>query len=138
MTYALDNNIATLTFDDGKANVVGPAFLDDINAGLDRAQEEKAGAVILRGRDRVFRLHVWAGTRMWDQMARSNPEVRFCPCWCCWERGEPRKPTPKYPVRAPNPNSAKARLFRRALGRPEFVDPDPKRARTSASGGKDG
>ena len=54
MKYELDNNIATLTFDDGKANVVGPTFLDDINARLDRAQQEKVGAVILRGREGMF------------------------------------------------------------------------------------
>ena len=54
MKYEIQNNIATLTFDDGKANVVGPSFLNDINAGLDRAQEDKAGAVILRGRDGMF------------------------------------------------------------------------------------
>lgn len=51
MSYELNDNIVTLGFDDGKANVVSPAFLDDINAGLDRAQQEKAGAIILRGRE---------------------------------------------------------------------------------------
>ncbi len=54
MKYEIDNNIATLTFDDGKANVVGLTFLDEISAALDRAQEEKAAAVILRGRDGMF------------------------------------------------------------------------------------
>lgn len=54
MEYTVNNNIVILTFDDGKANVVGPSFLEDINAGLDRAQEEKAGAVILRGREGMF------------------------------------------------------------------------------------
>ena len=54
MQYKLDNNIATLTFDDGKANVVGPEFLDNINAGLDRAEKEQAGAVILQGREGMF------------------------------------------------------------------------------------
>ncbi|MEH6567446.1 MAG: crotonase/enoyl-CoA hydratase family protein [Halioglobus sp.] len=54
MNYEVDNNIATLTFDDGKANVVGQQFLDDINAGLDRAEAEQAGAVILRGREGMF------------------------------------------------------------------------------------
>jgi len=54
MKYELDNNLATITFDDGKANVVGPTFLDDINARLDRAQQEKVGAVILRGREGMF------------------------------------------------------------------------------------
>src|SRR5210317_125346 len=54
MNYELNGNIVTLTFDDGKANAVGPEFLDNINAGLDRAQEEQAGAVILRGREGMF------------------------------------------------------------------------------------
>ena len=54
MNYELDSNIATITFDDGKANVVGQTFLDDINAGLDRAEREKVGAVILRGREGMF------------------------------------------------------------------------------------
>lgn len=54
MKYESVANTVTLTFDDGKANVVGPSFLDDINAGLDRAQEEGAVAVILRGREGMF------------------------------------------------------------------------------------
>ena len=54
MNYALSNNIATLTFDDGKANVVGQQFLDDINAGLDRAEAEAVAAVIIRGREGMF------------------------------------------------------------------------------------
>jgi enoyl-CoA hydratase len=54
MNYELNDNVATLTFDDGKANVVGPEFLDNINAGLDRAQQEQAGAIILRGREGMF------------------------------------------------------------------------------------
>jgi len=54
MQYTVHNNIATITMDDGKANVVGQSFLDDINAGLDRAEQEQAGAVILRGREGIF------------------------------------------------------------------------------------
>ncbi len=54
MDYTVNNNIAILKFDDGKANAVGPRFLDDINAGLDRAQAEQVGAVILRGREGIF------------------------------------------------------------------------------------
>jgi len=54
MKYALTNNIATIAFDDGKANVVGPTFLDALNDALDRAEREKAGAVILRGREGMF------------------------------------------------------------------------------------
>ena len=52
--YTVINNIAILAFDDGKANAVGPQFLDDIDAGLDRAQAEQVGAVILRGREGIF------------------------------------------------------------------------------------
>jgi enoyl-CoA hydratase len=54
MSYEMNNRIATLTFDDGKANAVGHEFLDAINSGLDRAESEQAGAVILRGRDGMF------------------------------------------------------------------------------------
>ena len=54
MNYTLNNNIATLTIDDGKANVVGHEFLDAVNACLDRAQAENAGAVILKGREGIF------------------------------------------------------------------------------------
>lgn len=54
MNYELNNNIATVTFDDGKANAVGHQFLDDINAALDRAEAEQVGAVILRGREGMF------------------------------------------------------------------------------------
>ncbi|MEP1470438.1 MAG: crotonase/enoyl-CoA hydratase family protein [Halieaceae bacterium] len=54
MDYQVSDNIVTLTFDDGKANAVGHDFLDNINAGLDRAVQEEAGAVILRGREGMF------------------------------------------------------------------------------------
>lgn len=54
MNYILQDNIAIITIDDGKANVVGPAFLDAINEALDRAEQDKVGAVILKGRDGMF------------------------------------------------------------------------------------
>ena len=54
MHYELQGNIAIITIDDGKANVVGVAFLDAINEALDRAEREKPGAVILKGRDGMF------------------------------------------------------------------------------------
>ena len=54
MNYENTNNIAVITFDDGKANVVGHGFLDHINSGLDKAEQENAGAVILRGREGIF------------------------------------------------------------------------------------
>jgi enoyl-CoA hydratase len=54
MNYALHNNIAIVSLDDGKANVVGHQFLDGVNSALNRAEAEGAGAVILRGREGMF------------------------------------------------------------------------------------
>ena len=54
MTYELINNVATIGFDDGKVNVVGHEFVDKMNASLDRAEADGAGAVILKGRDGFF------------------------------------------------------------------------------------
>lgn len=53
MEYKLVEKVAILHIDDGKANAVGHSFVDDITAGLDRAENE-AGAVILRGRENMF------------------------------------------------------------------------------------
>lgn len=54
MNYELNDNIAIVSMDDGKANVVGHAFLDTVNDALDRAERENPGAVILRGREGMF------------------------------------------------------------------------------------
>jgi enoyl-CoA hydratase len=53
MSYELTDGIATIRFDDGKANAVSHQFLDDLNAALDQAESE-ASAVILTGRDGMF------------------------------------------------------------------------------------
>jgi enoyl-CoA hydratase len=52
--YLLVDGIATIHFDDGKANVVSPAFSEALNEALDRAEADKAGAVVLRGREGMF------------------------------------------------------------------------------------
>jgi enoyl-CoA hydratase len=54
MNYDTSDNIATLTMDDGKANAVGHTFIDTVNEGLDRAEQELPGALILRGREGMF------------------------------------------------------------------------------------
>ena len=54
MQYELTDNIAVITLDDGKANAVGPALLEFLLQSLDKAQEDKAGAVLLRGRPGMF------------------------------------------------------------------------------------
>ncbi|MEH6582752.1 MAG: crotonase/enoyl-CoA hydratase family protein [Halioglobus sp.] len=53
MQYELNENVAVLTFDDGKANVVSHDFIDGMNEGLDRAEKE-AGAVVIQGRAGMF------------------------------------------------------------------------------------
>ncbi|MCH1557451.1 MAG: crotonase/enoyl-CoA hydratase family protein [Pseudomonadales bacterium] len=50
MQFDSDGTVATLHFDDGKANAIGHAFIDDIVLGLSRAQTE-ARAVLIVGRD---------------------------------------------------------------------------------------
>ncbi len=49
MEYQLNDDVAVLTFDDGKANVIGHAFMDAMIDGLSRAQIE-AAAVVITGR----------------------------------------------------------------------------------------
>lgn len=51
--YAVDDGIATLTLDDGKANVMSDAMLAALNAALDRAERDRA-VVLLSGRPRMF------------------------------------------------------------------------------------
>jgi enoyl-CoA hydratase len=53
VSYSLADNVATLTLDDGKANVLSPAMLASINEMLDQAEKE-AGAVVLTGRTGLF------------------------------------------------------------------------------------
>lgn len=50
VAFSLENAIATLTMDDGKANALAPAMSAGLNDGLDRAAAEGARAVIIRGR----------------------------------------------------------------------------------------
>ncbi|MDH3642812.1 MAG: crotonase/enoyl-CoA hydratase family protein [Gammaproteobacteria bacterium] len=49
MEYQLTENIATLHFDDGKANAIGHDFMDAMFEGLTRAENE-AQAVVITGR----------------------------------------------------------------------------------------
>ncbi|MEM8902995.1 MAG: crotonase/enoyl-CoA hydratase family protein [Actinomycetota bacterium] len=51
--YELEAGIATITMDDGKANVMSLAMLDAVGAALDRAEADEA-VVVLTGRDRLF------------------------------------------------------------------------------------
>jgi enoyl-CoA hydratase len=53
VNYELKDRIATITLDDGKANVLSSAMIAEIHAALDRAQADEA-AVIITGREGRF------------------------------------------------------------------------------------
>jgi enoyl-CoA hydratase len=52
-TYSLDGTVATLRMDDGKANALSDAMMNELLAGIRRAEEE-ASALILTGREERF------------------------------------------------------------------------------------
>lgn len=54
LRYELRENVAVLDFDDGKANVIGLDAIAALHAGLDRAQKDAAGAILLHGRPGFF------------------------------------------------------------------------------------
>ena len=51
--YSLENDVATITFDDGKANVITTQALTELSAAFDRAEQE-ARCVVWRGREGRF------------------------------------------------------------------------------------
>ncbi len=53
MEFRVEDNIAVITCDDGKANAVGHDFIDGIMAGLDNA-EDQAKAVVILGKPGMF------------------------------------------------------------------------------------
>lgn len=92
--YELDGNVAVITLDDGKANAIGPATLDALDAHLDRAETE-ATALVLVGGAKMFsagfdltvmasgvqemRALVGAGGRFWMRLYGSTlPTVAAC------------------------------------------------------------
>lgn len=54
VNYQLTDTVATITLDDGKANVLSPVMQRNINEALDRAEQDGAKAVVLAGNSRVF------------------------------------------------------------------------------------
>jgi enoyl-CoA hydratase len=54
IAYDLKDEIATIRLDDGKVNAMSQPFYDALNAALDRAEKERAGAVVITGRPGVF------------------------------------------------------------------------------------
>jgi len=53
LTYALEDGIATIAIDDGKANVMSVSMLRALDAALDKAAADKA-VVVIRGRTGMF------------------------------------------------------------------------------------
>ncbi|WP_280263418.1 crotonase/enoyl-CoA hydratase family protein [Nocardia abscessus] len=53
VTYRFDAGVATITLDDGKANVMSENMIGAIAAALDRAEADRA-VVLLTGRPRMF------------------------------------------------------------------------------------
>ena len=53
-TYALDGDVAVITLDDGKANVMSTAVIDQLNRHLDQAETDGARALLLVGRPGRF------------------------------------------------------------------------------------
>lgn len=53
VSYALDGQVATITLDDGKANVLSLEMQSEIHAALDQAEADSA-VPVLTGRDGIF------------------------------------------------------------------------------------
>jgi enoyl-CoA hydratase len=57
--YELADGIARVTLDDGKANAMSQAWFAELDAALDRALADGAGALLVRGRPRFLIRKVW-------------------------------------------------------------------------------
>jgi enoyl-CoA hydratase len=53
VTYRLENNIATITMDDGKANVLSTSMIEQINNAFNQAESDGA-IVVFTGREGIF------------------------------------------------------------------------------------
>ncbi len=54
VSVSIDNNIATISMDDGKANAIGFQLIEELSAAFDDVAEQKAKAVVLVGRPGKF------------------------------------------------------------------------------------
>lgn len=52
--YELENGVARITLDDGKANAMSTPWFLELGAALDRAQADAAGALLVCGRPKFF------------------------------------------------------------------------------------
>jgi enoyl-CoA hydratase len=54
LTYHCDAGVARITMDDGKVNAMSPEMLHELDAALDRAQNDKAAVVLKSAREGIF------------------------------------------------------------------------------------
>ncbi len=54
MKYKIENNIARITIDDGKANAMNPEFFKELNDAMDLSLNDDAGVLIIQGRTDFF------------------------------------------------------------------------------------
>ena len=54
LNYAVEDGVAVLRLDDGKANALGPSMLEALHGALDRALSDEARAVVMLGRPGRF------------------------------------------------------------------------------------
>jgi enoyl-CoA hydratase len=54
VSYRLDDSVAFITMDDGKANVLGPSMQQALGDALDHADRDDVGAIVIAGNHRVF------------------------------------------------------------------------------------
>ncbi|MEE6175424.1 crotonase/enoyl-CoA hydratase family protein [Mycobacterium sp. 050134] len=54
VSYSHKDSIAVLRMDDGKVNALGPTMQKALNEGIDRADADNAGALVITGNERVF------------------------------------------------------------------------------------
>jgi enoyl-CoA hydratase len=52
--YQMENEVATMRMDDGKANAMNFAFFEEMNRSLDRLENDRAKTLILTGRQGYF------------------------------------------------------------------------------------
>ena len=54
ITYGIEEGIATITMDDGKANAMNWAFFEEMNKSMDQAENDGAKALVITGRTGFF------------------------------------------------------------------------------------
>ena len=54
ITYSRDGDLGLITLDDGKVNAMSQRFFDELNAALDRTEQDQPAAVMITGRPGVF------------------------------------------------------------------------------------